>query len=437
MPPLNTGTSVIDFLKSTGKASDFTSRKSLYDTSGLRERLGDYTGSGSQNVAFLKQLQTQTPTLPSSQSTPRDPNFNPNFALQTPTASTQPTRDPNFNPNYALQTPTQTPTAGTAPVTETPDQGMTAYGALSALGYSTPSGEDVAKSALESTAFRTFQEGQGIKGLGIESRAAEERAKLEQTAASDTKKTIESFGSRGLFFSGMREGAVDDIVTNLASSKLGVDRDVALKLLEQGQATKEEFIKIAGDIAKKAQEGNKQALEILKDQGLTIGLDGKLTPTLAARSMELSAQREERVAKQADEAARIAVERLRLAEDSAARADARLALSEAADQRAQIKLDRLIQDQALGATASERLRNTLKPIFSNTAINFSANANATTGYVDSNYYLRMRAKFIDEYPDKVGLFDNAFAPQFLSQEDRTKLGIEKTLSPTDLLILGQ
>src|SRR3990167_3717769 len=62
---LNTGSSVVDYLKSTGKDSSFSSRKSLYETSGLKERLGDYTGSTNQNLAFLKQLQSSTgPALP-------------------------------------------------------------------------------------------------------------------------------------------------------------------------------------------------------------------------------------------------------------------------------------------------------------------------------------------------------------------------------------
>lgn len=311
-PKLNTGSSVVDFLKSTGKPADFSSRKSLYETSGLRERLGDYTGSPAQNVAFLKQLQTSTgPTLPAT----------------TPVNTTgaipgEPTQQQLANREAAV----------TGPTTETPGAGMGAYDALSALGYNVPSPDEIAGKALESTAFKTFQEGQGIKGLGIESKAAEEKAALEGKAAADTEKTIQSFGSRGLFFSGMREEAVNDIVDALASSKLGVDRDVAQKLLEQGQATKEEFIKIASDIAKDAQEGNKQALSILEKQGLTIGLDGKtLVPTLSAVKEELAqAQRDkanaiaesrlalsEEAGVRADENLRIANERLRLAEEKA------------------------------------------------------------------------------------------------------------------------
>lgn len=430
MATLNTGTSVIDFLKSTGKASDFNSRKSLYEASGLKDRLGDYTGSVNQNTAFLKQLQTSIgPVLPTGTETPAPVSTTP-----------PPQKKESWVGRQSSDFDTVNGVEGGGSTTN-----IGAYDALSALGYSVPTADEVAGKALESTAFKTFQEGQEIKNFGIQSQSAEDKAKLEGQAASDTKKTIESFGSRGLFFSGMREEAVNSIVDALASSKLGVDRDVAQKLLEQGQATKEEFIKIASDIAKDAQAGNKQALDILEKQGLTIGLDGKtLVPTLAAknaeraeRSAELAVQKEDRIAKQADESARIANERLRLAEDNAARADARLALSEAADARAQVKLDKLINDQALGASASERLRNELKPIFAEASAGFAAVADPDTGYVTPEIYLRARAEFINSYPDKAGLFDNTYAPQFLKQEDRTKLGIEKSLSPTDLLILGE
>lgn len=59
---LNTTSSITDYLKSVGKASDFGSRASLYKSSGLEERLGAYTGSPNQNSAFLKSLQAPSQT---------------------------------------------------------------------------------------------------------------------------------------------------------------------------------------------------------------------------------------------------------------------------------------------------------------------------------------------------------------------------------------
>ena len=68
MANLNTSTSVVDFLRNQGKSSDFNSRKSIYDTSGLNSAFGDYRGTAEQNTTLLGKLQRsssgmlQTPT---------------------------------------------------------------------------------------------------------------------------------------------------------------------------------------------------------------------------------------------------------------------------------------------------------------------------------------------------------------------------------------
>src|SRR3990167_7119697 len=53
--------SIIDYFTSQGKASDFESRKRQYESMGLQNTLGDYRGSESQNINFLKALQTPPP----------------------------------------------------------------------------------------------------------------------------------------------------------------------------------------------------------------------------------------------------------------------------------------------------------------------------------------------------------------------------------------
>jgi hypothetical protein len=54
-PALNTGTSIIDYLKSTGGDSSFGARSGLYGSAGLN--MGAYTGSAQQNSALLGYLQ--------------------------------------------------------------------------------------------------------------------------------------------------------------------------------------------------------------------------------------------------------------------------------------------------------------------------------------------------------------------------------------------
>lgn len=61
MANLNTGTSVVDYLKSTGKDSSYNSRASLAKTYGIN----DYSGSAEQNTALLSALKKgSAPTTP-------------------------------------------------------------------------------------------------------------------------------------------------------------------------------------------------------------------------------------------------------------------------------------------------------------------------------------------------------------------------------------
>ena len=67
MATLNTATSIVDFLTSQNKASDFGSRTNLYNTSGLSGAFGDYRGTAEQNTALLSRLKTTAPTATSTQ----------------------------------------------------------------------------------------------------------------------------------------------------------------------------------------------------------------------------------------------------------------------------------------------------------------------------------------------------------------------------------
>jgi hypothetical protein len=56
MPKLNTNTSIVDYLKSIGKDSDYNNRKKLADQYGI----SNYSGSGDQNVMLLNKLKTES-----------------------------------------------------------------------------------------------------------------------------------------------------------------------------------------------------------------------------------------------------------------------------------------------------------------------------------------------------------------------------------------
>lgn len=66
MANLNTDTSIVDFLKSTGKDASFTSRAKLAVDQGIVQSVNQYTGSAQQNTTLLGKLKTATPTTPAA-----------------------------------------------------------------------------------------------------------------------------------------------------------------------------------------------------------------------------------------------------------------------------------------------------------------------------------------------------------------------------------
>lgn len=64
MANLNTSTSVVDFLKSQGKSSSFSSRAKLAVSQGIVSDASQYTGSSAQNTRLLSSLQSPAPSAP-------------------------------------------------------------------------------------------------------------------------------------------------------------------------------------------------------------------------------------------------------------------------------------------------------------------------------------------------------------------------------------
>ncbi len=81
-------TSVVDYLKAQGQASDYTSRSKLASQYGI----SNYTGTAAQNTQLLSALQkpVATPTIPKSPTLPTGINLNYTGALSTP-STTAPT----------------------------------------------------------------------------------------------------------------------------------------------------------------------------------------------------------------------------------------------------------------------------------------------------------------------------------------------------------
>src|SRR3990167_6591335 len=84
---LNTNTSIVDFLRSQNKPSDFASRKSAYDSSGLTNTFGDYRGTAEQNTTLLRKLSTPAQTSPLESLQPKE-TFPPKDVIDTTAPST-------------------------------------------------------------------------------------------------------------------------------------------------------------------------------------------------------------------------------------------------------------------------------------------------------------------------------------------------------------
>lgn len=301
MVTLNTQSSIVDYLKSIGKPSDYASRETLYKQSGLEQRLGTFAGSANQNTNLLNFLKTQSSQT--SIPVPATPTSAPltygqpymggtvKFDAQTGTPLS-PGQTTVVPPPPTTPTPAPTPT----PVGVTPPPTYSAQDALSALGVKNYTPEQLASQALASPQFKLFQEGQGVTAQGQLAVSEAQKAELQTRFEADKTNLENKLAVSGLAFSGIRAEQVESLVNSLASSKLNIDRETAQKLLEQNQNTKEKFYDIVVDVAKQASEGKKEALSILEKQGLTIGLDGKtLVPTLAA--INAVSLQESRVAK--------------------------------------------------------------------------------------------------------------------------------------------
>lgn len=307
---LNTTSSVIDFLKSQGKASDLGSRKSLYDSLGLSTKLGSYVGSNSQNTAFLKTLQTPTQT---QAVTP--------VATPGATGALDTARGQAGTINRA--------TGQITNVGAVPAPASAGFGAQDALAGipAIPSSDEILGQVLNSPSFQNYQQSQQLDKTLATGDAEAQKAQLESKSLSDTKQFIESMGRRGLFFSGETNTGIQDLAESLASSKLNIDRKLAGDLLKADFQTRDTIIKMVGDVVKEAQAGRKEALDSLEKVGLTV-IGGQVVPTLQAQNAALSQEREERLAQTAAFNQLATLERLEQSAAAADRAEAYLRLAE-------------------------------------------------------------------------------------------------------------
>ncbi len=354
---LSSATSVQDYLKTKGQDNSFSARKELYNKYGFNKTMGDFIGSGNQNINLLKRLQQEDnpklsttvpggfpltppkPTLSSAVGT-RFQTTTPATlagAIKTPTPAPQtpassllrtlglpetkisaanpgapaPAPTPTPTPQPKIQTPTPTPTP--TPTNKDADV-VKVTGGISANSLfpdTKDEGEaDVVNTWLTSAEGQAFLNRQENKLLDEEAKSEATKAAFEAKYAGDVQNLEEALAANGLAFSGIRGAKVKALADSLASSLLGADRELASKLLDADADLRDAIIKGVSELAKDAKEGRKEAIQQLNAIGYAV-IGDQLVPTLSARSAE-----------RADAAAIMSERRLQLAEESAARAEA-------------------------------------------------------------------------------------------------------------------
>src|SRR3990167_1253193 len=166
---------------------------------------------------------------------------------------------------------------------EPPSAGATAVDVLNYLGIPDfPSEQELIAGVLDSAEFGLKNEGAELRRLVAEGNAAEARAKLEAKFSKDKTVLEQKMAESGLTFSGIRATQVKSLADDLASSELGVDRELASKLLDINLDLKDAIFSIAADLIKDAAGERKEAIDQLNKVGLAV-VDGKLVQTLESR----------------------------------------------------------------------------------------------------------------------------------------------------------
>ena len=270
MAQLNTTTSIVDYLKSNKQDSSRSARKNLYTTGGLNKRLGDYIGSGQQNTALLKSLQTQA----QSNAQPEQP------VVQDPTQQqgglSQEQKGFSNVVGYLSEKFGRPPTSTELseyfrPKTEAERTGLPQPTAQTA----TPA-VSAAETLAKVTGTPEFQLQQESAQL---SRSNVERGLKEAKAG--TQKTYEN---RGIPSSGMKDVAMDEQETSAAAQQLGISQSLAgivLTAIRDDQAAQ----------AKQQEADDKTRYDSLKAMGY-VEVNGKLMPTLESQKFEADQQEE-------------------------------------------------------------------------------------------------------------------------------------------------
>lgn len=196
------------------------------------------------------------------------------------------------------------------------------FSASDVLGsQSSRSESDLVNDYLSSAEGKLFLEKQELSNLTASAKAASAKAELESKFASDKESLENNLAGKGLAFSGIRGTQVKALSESLATSLMGEDRKLATLLLESDIKFRETVLDGVADLIKSASDDNKDAIAQLNKAGYAV-IGDQLVPTLARENATIDDIR-------ADANLAISQRRLEIAEQTNARAAAKLANGDA------------------------------------------------------------------------------------------------------------
>ena len=262
-PQLNTTTSIVDFLKSKGEESSFTARRKLFTEKGFSNRLGEFRGTASQNLALLRNLREPAPTQEITPPTPTTPTDAVTTAGAPPT--TPPTPDITGAPPTAPTEPTFT-----EQIAERAPGAGGQFDLTQIPGVQAPTSADVLARARGETGVQLAEE-----------QAIAERGRLPAQVEQGITDVKADFASRGLVFSGAENVAEQGVRDKAIADKFDIDLRFAKVLGGAIDRASTELGREIEDVISDARDQREEEVDFLADLGLAVNPQtGELFQTL-------------------------------------------------------------------------------------------------------------------------------------------------------------
>ena len=153
------------------------------------------------------------------------------------------------------------------------------------FGIGLPSEAELVQQYLDSSEYNALKGAQDIKALGAALDAETARENLQAKYEADKQEVEQLLGSRGLWFSGIRNTQVAALAQSLAMSMNQLDRKTAQALLESDAQFKQDVLKGIEELFTEAKNDNKDAIKQLNEAGFVM-IGNQILPSLAAQRFQ-------------------------------------------------------------------------------------------------------------------------------------------------------